>query len=506
MQPPDRPRRRLAALAAVILLAPALFSVPAPAARAAPPTASNPRPLVLEAGPQVGFRFGVNGTITGRKRITLSGTAHELAVARTAISGRGIHLLVGSGPLSGFYVPESIVAYVEGMVGSVRYDPAGGDAATARDGGRLSLRQRLAADQCRGSDHRRWVPAPGRPRGRHQRTALLPPGRRAVGRQLGARGRRGRAQQLACASGPRAPVGSRQVVRRIANAGQRLALTFDMGGRLDPAMSIMRYLLLNGVCTTIFPTGAAAGTPTGLAVLEMVSQYPELFEVGNHTMNHCDLVRGGGAAACPNRGRLMDGWRELLDAAAVIEPLVGQSPVAYWRPPFGSYDTAVLIAAASASYTKTILWDIDTIDWRPVSQGGPTADQIAAKVVTGAQEGSVVLDHLGGYRTRSALPAVIFGLRQRVAWSRPAFRTSWPGSSAAAGLRSAPSRCTGLTASSLTIAVAGCGARRVTRTDCRACWTTLCATLPITSRDQVPRPREPITMRSAPCASAAPIS
>ena len=64
------------------------------------------------------------------------------------------------------------------------------------------------------------------------------------------------------------------------NAGQRLALTFDMGGRLDPAMSIMRYLLLNGVCTTIFPTGAAAGTPTGRAVLEMVSLYPELFEVG----------------------------------------------------------------------------------------------------------------------------------------------------------------------------------------------------------------------------------
>jgi peptidoglycan/xylan/chitin deacetylase (PgdA/CDA1 family) len=95
----------------------------------------------------------------------------------------------------------------------------------------------------------------------------------------------------------------------------------------------------------------------------------------------------------------------------VIEPLAGQSPVPYWRPPFGSYDTAVLIAAASVSYTKTILWDIDTIDWRPISQGGPTADQIAAKVVAGAQDGSVVLNHLGGYRTRSALPAVIFGLR-----------------------------------------------------------------------------------------------
>ena len=123
MQPPDRPRRRLVALVAVILLAPALLAVPAPAARAAPPTASNPRPLVLEAGPQVGFRFGVNGAITGRKRITLSGNAHEFAIGRTAISGRGMHLRVGSGPLAGYYVPESIVAYVEGMVGSVSVRP-----------------------------------------------------------------------------------------------------------------------------------------------------------------------------------------------------------------------------------------------------------------------------------------------------------------------------------------------------------------------------------------------
>ncbi|HKO34153.1 MAG TPA: polysaccharide deacetylase family protein [Candidatus Limnocylindria bacterium] len=413
MQPPDRPRRRLAALAAVILLlGPPLLLVPAPAARAAPPTASHPRPLVLEAGPQVGFRFGVNGAITGRKRITLSGTAHELAVGRTAISGRGIHLRVGSGPLSGFYVPESIVAYVEGMVGSVRYDPPvetllppGTVVAYRFDGAwqltsavvrTIGIGYRRPADRVAVINGRRYYRLVGTP---------------WDGSWVPAAGG-GKAQQLACGSGPRAPVGSRQVVRRIPNAGQRLALTFDMGGRLDPAMSIMRYLLLNGVCTTIFPTGAAAGTPTGRAVLEMVSQYPELFEVGDHTMNHCDLVRGGGAAACPSTRPTDERLRrELLDAAAVIEPLAGQSPVPYWRPPFGSYDTAVLIAAASVSYTKTILWDIDTVDWRPVSQGGPTAAQIAAKIVSGAQGGSVVLNHLGGYRTRSALPAVIFGLR-----------------------------------------------------------------------------------------------
>jgi peptidoglycan/xylan/chitin deacetylase (PgdA/CDA1 family) len=412
MLPPELAQHRLATLAAAILLVPALLSVPVVVARAAAPTAMDPRPLVLEAGPQVGFRFGANGTVIGRKQITLRGPAHELAVARTTIPGRGIHLLLGSGPLSGYYVAESIVAYVQGVIGSVSYEPPVetllprgtvigyrfDDAwhMTSAVVRTIGVGYRRPADRVAVINGRRYYHLVGGPwDGSWVPAAVV-----------------GRAQPLACATGPRAPVGARQVVRRTANAGHRLALTFDMGGRLVPALSIMRYLLLNGVCSTIFATGVAAGTPTGQAVLEMVSQYPELFEVGNHTMNHCDLVRGGGAAACPNRrptdGRLR---RELTDAAAVIEPLAGQSPVPYWRPPFGSYDTAVLIAAASVSYTKTILWDIDTIDWRPISQGGPTADQIAAKVVAAAQDGSVVLNHLGGYRTRSALPAVLFGLR-----------------------------------------------------------------------------------------------
>ena len=44
-------------------------------------------------------------------------------MARTTIPGRGIHLLLGSGPLSGYYVAESIVAYVQGVIGSVSYEP-----------------------------------------------------------------------------------------------------------------------------------------------------------------------------------------------------------------------------------------------------------------------------------------------------------------------------------------------------------------------------------------------
>jgi peptidoglycan/xylan/chitin deacetylase (PgdA/CDA1 family) len=72
----------------------------------------------------------------------------------------------------------------------------------------------------------------------------------------------------------------------------------------------------------------------------------------------------------------------------------------------------VLSAAASVGYTKTLMWDIDTIDWKPISQGGPTAQQIATKVMSRAQDGSIVLDHLGGYETYEALKIMVPGQRK----------------------------------------------------------------------------------------------
>jgi len=197
-----------------------------------------------------------------------------------------------------------------------------------------------------------------------------------------------------------------------------VALTFDMGGRLDPALQIMSFLVANRVCATIFPTGAMSQTAIGRQVLAVIRAHPELFEVGNHTMYHCDLVHGGlgSPTTAPCAGGTPSAAfirKELTDAAAILKAATGQDPTPYWRPPYGTYNQAVLDAAASVGYTKTLLWDIDTIDWNPIADGGPTAQQIANKVVSGAVNGSVVLMHLGGYETLQALHLMVPGLRQR---------------------------------------------------------------------------------------------
>jgi peptidoglycan/xylan/chitin deacetylase (PgdA/CDA1 family) len=222
-----------------------------------------------------------------------------------------------------------------------------------------------------------------------------------------------------CHAGDRPAPGSPQTLARVANAGHAVALTFDMGGRLDPAIDILQFLMANRVCATLFPTGAMSETTAGQEVLAIVRAHPELFEVGNHTMHHCDLVRGGGGspttAPCVTNGAPTADFvrTELTDAAAIIKAATGQDPVPYWRPPYGSTNSAVLAAAASVGYTKTMLWDIDTIDWEPISDGGPTAQQIATKVISKAVDGSIVLMHLGGYETLDALHLIIPALRER---------------------------------------------------------------------------------------------
>lgn len=224
--------------------------------------------------------------------------------------------------------------------------------------------------------------------------------------------------ETGCRAGNRVAAGSAQSFSTIPGAGHAVALTLDMGGRLDPGVDIMNFLIANKVCVTLFPTGAMAQTSEGQKIMAIVRAHPELFEVGNHTMHHCDLVRGGGGspttAPCTGVAPTADFIRtELNDAAAIIEQYSGQDPQPYWRAPYGSLNDAVRGAAASAGYSKTFGWDIDTIDWKPISDGGPSAQQIATKVITNAQDGSVVLMHLGGYETLDALHLMVPGLRDR---------------------------------------------------------------------------------------------
>jgi peptidoglycan-N-acetylglucosamine deacetylase len=195
-------------------------------------------------------------------------------------------------------------------------------------------------------------------------------------------------------------------VRHGSRTGNDVALTFDMGGRVGDALAIMTWLVDHDVHATIFMTGAMAdnqNTDAGRRVLALIDQHPDLFTLGNHSYTHRDF-RNLTAAEIRD---------ELRRTEAAIAPYCGQDPRPFFRPPNGGYDAAALAAIGAAGYRFTVTWDIDTIDWRPIVNDppGPTADQIVAKVLGNAQGGPIVLMHLGGYETYSALPRIVAGLR-----------------------------------------------------------------------------------------------
>jgi peptidoglycan/xylan/chitin deacetylase (PgdA/CDA1 family) len=409
------PSRRRSTLPLLVALA-ALLVVLLPAASRAAATL----PVRLEAGIQRGFTFSGTGAVLTSRTRTVASPVTVSADQRAWIAGRGTHVRIVSGSFAGFWIKESMTAYQPGLVVTrtfatpertafaagaylgYRFDSGWNVAGTkyatlSRDSAALVSRRgvingRPYAEVVSGGWAGHWMPIVSP-------TVLT-------------------AQRLTCAAPDHVPAGSQQVLRVLPGAVNQVALTFDMGGRIDPARAIVNRLILDRVCTTFFPTGAMTSTPEGQAVMQLIGRHPYLFELGSHTEHHCDLVRGGGgspsAAPCAGTGfsdqRIRD---EMTIAQGKLRSASGLDPRPYWRPPYGSHDARVRNLVASVGYTKTLLWDVDTIDWRPVADGGPTAAAIADKVAVNAVNGTDVLMHLGGFNTLDALPSMVQRLRAR---------------------------------------------------------------------------------------------
>jgi peptidoglycan/xylan/chitin deacetylase (PgdA/CDA1 family) len=391
-----------------LVLAALLASAAAPGAAAA--TTYSVR---LEAGPHPALAFSSTWAVTGSKSTTLTDPTTVTASRRVAVPNRGVQLKIASGALAGYWVPEGRVSYVPGVIDSIAYSPAQSVSLAAGTkyelyrfdaAGKLLEAKGFAPTVATTADVDRKAVIDGR------RYAHLASGDWAGWWMPGSWATPSR---MSCVVN-KPPTGtSGRKVASLPTAVGEIALTFDMGGRLDPALSIVRYLELERICTTLFPTGQMASSAIGQQVMAEVKAHPELFELGNHTMHHCNLRDGGGGSSVCPATRPSDAFvaQELQDANAVFQTLSGRGSVPFWRPPYGAVDSALVTAAANAGFPYTMMWSTDTIDWKPIADGGPNAAQIAAKVVAGRTAGGIVLMHLGGYHTRSALPAMVDGLR-----------------------------------------------------------------------------------------------
>ncbi|MEW6059634.1 MAG: polysaccharide deacetylase family protein [Actinomycetota bacterium] len=186
---------------------------------------------------------------------------------------------------------------------------------------------------------------------------------------------------------------STTVVRHKDDAKGRVALTFDDCYSQSAWSRILSILDARHAQASFFCSGVYVAAFPNVAHRTAALGHT----IGAHGWNH------------PNMS--------LLGEREVLHQLVSDSEawwrvarvtsVPWFRPPYGSYDQAVLSTAGQAGYLHTVLWDVDPQDWRR-----PGASAIAARVLSATHSGSIVVLHTLD-QTADALPAIIDGLRAR---------------------------------------------------------------------------------------------
>lgn len=173
-----------------------------------------------------------------------------------------------------------------------------------------------------------------------------------------------------------------------------VALTFDGGGNADGAKGVLTVLRREGVPATFFLTG------------HFVQSYPRLarvigrrYPVGNHTVDHFDMLRLSPAAAS----------REVTRAAVMIQRATGRDTHPYFRFPYGSRNLRTVRMVNELGYAS-VRWTVDTWGWMGLSQ--QSVPGAVRRVMDNLVPGEIVLMHLGSARDHStidskALPAVI---------------------------------------------------------------------------------------------------
>ena len=175
-----------------------------------------------------------------------------------------------------------------------------------------------------------------------------------------------------------------------------VALTFDDGPG-QYTSQIVAHLQSYGVQATFFSIGRYATQFSASLQEELAGGNA----VGNHTLTHPHLTTLSPSAI----------FQELREAQDTLFDTGGTRPKLF-RPPYGEYNEQVLAAASQLGLT-VVTWSAAADDWNDPQ---PSADAIASRILSAAENGAIFLLHEGGgdrANTVASLPAIITGLQAR---------------------------------------------------------------------------------------------
>jgi len=170
-----------------------------------------------------------------------------------------------------------------------------------------------------------------------------------------------------------------------------LTVNVDWGEEYLPSM--LETLTNAEVKATFFLTGRWAQKNPDLTK----AIYAAGHEIGNHGYSHPH----------PNKLTKQRNQQEIIRTQETIAAIIPWQTTVF-APPYGEAGTQVLEAAGELGYA-TILWTIDTVDWKE----GTSSNQILQRVFgSKLKPGAIVLIHPTA-NTAKALPKMITGLREK---------------------------------------------------------------------------------------------
>ena len=142
---------------------------------------------------------------------------------------------------------------------------------------------------------------------------------------------------------------------------------------------------------------------TFFVVGDWVDKYPEsvkaLHDAGHEVMNHSNTHAHMNQLSAQEIIADVEACNDKIEAVTGVRPTL-------IRPPYGEYNDQVISAIRSIGM-EPIQWDVDSLDWKEIS-----AQEIAQRVTSRVQSGSIVLFHNAALHTPEALPGILECLLQ----------------------------------------------------------------------------------------------
>jgi len=172
----------------------------------------------------------------------------------------------------------------------------------------------------------------------------------------------------------------------------KVAISFDAAWGADKTREIMSVCDAYNIKATFFLVGF------------WVEKYPDMvkeiynngFEIGLHSNTHPDMTKLSKA----------DMKQELETNIKLIENLTNERPTLF-RPPFGYYNNN-LIDVCEELGIYCIQWSVDSLDWK-----GLSASEIAGRVISKSENGSIVLFHNNSDNIIDGLKMILENYKQK---------------------------------------------------------------------------------------------